>query len=204
MRPESRGLSVGWGEIYSSALKGHIVTMSNESAVTSSTLADLHRRLIEHMLADPTATIDEMASAMSVYPSSVAQIVNSDLFQARIHELRKEGTDVAIATIKERLAALANYGLEKLSQRICLETDPEKIARIVDMALRNMKGGATGALGTPQTLQANFFVASPDQLSTARNIMENVRSLLPPIPTTDDSSQLLEGEAYDIEHSSMY
>lgn len=102
-----------------------------------------HDAMIDLMIADPTIRQNDLAAIFDRTPSWISLVVNSDAFQARLEERRKELVDPALtASIKERLSAIADTCLQKVLERVS-----QPVQLVSDDYLLQTAKFATAALG---------------------------------------------------------
>lgn len=78
-----------------------------------------HDAMIDLLIAEPTVSQRKLAEIFDRTETWVSLVVNSDAFQARLAERRAELVDPAImASIQERLQAVASASLEKLHEKL--------------------------------------------------------------------------------------
>jgi hypothetical protein len=76
-----------------------------------------HDACIDMILAQPEVSQNELAERFGFSPSWVSIVVNSDAFQARLGERRKELVDPVIAmALEERMRGLASRSIEVLME----------------------------------------------------------------------------------------
>ena len=101
-----------------------------------------HDAMIDAMLSNPSISGGELARNFGYTESWISTIRNSDAFQARYAERRKDLVDpVIIASIDERLRAVADKSLERVLDKLTSVIPPSD-----DFLLQSAKL-ATGALG---------------------------------------------------------
>lgn len=101
-----------------------------------------HDAMIDLIVAEPTVRQNDLAVIFDRTPAWISQVINSDAFQARLEERKAELIDpVIMATIKDRLSAVANASLEKILERVVSPVTPTD-----DFLLESAKL-ATKALG---------------------------------------------------------
>lgn len=80
-----------------------------------------HTAMIDLLIGQPGITQNEVASYFGYSVGWVSTIINSDAFQAALHERRAELTDPhLIKTINERLNAVAQLSLDKLLAKVSM------------------------------------------------------------------------------------
>lgn len=84
-----------------------------------------HDAMIDLIVAEPTVTQKKLAEIFGRTEGWISLVVNSDAFQARLAERRAELVDPEIvASIQERLQAVASASLAKLHERL---SDPARV-----------------------------------------------------------------------------
>lgn len=129
-----------------------------------------HDAMIDCIIADPTIQQKKLAEVFGRTEGWVSLVVNSDAFQARLAERKSELVDPAIvASIQDRLQALASTSLTKLHERL---SNPAAV--LTDDFLFRSAELATKALGygarTPTQGQTNVavIVQVPDKAPSAQ------------------------------------
>jgi len=78
-----------------------------------------HDAMIDLMIAEPTVKQNTLAAIFDRSPTWISQIINSDVFRARLAERKGEIVDpVLTATIQERLAAVAGESLNRILEKL--------------------------------------------------------------------------------------
>ncbi len=107
-----------------------------------------HEAMIDAIIADPSVPQYRLAEIFDRTPNWISIVINSDAFQARLGERRRELIDpVLLASIDDRLNVIAKASLDHIMTRL---TRPEAgtlasedfLMRSADMALKALNYGA--------------------------------------------------------------
>lgn len=103
-----------------------------------------HDAMIDMMIAEPSVSQNKLADVFGYSVGWVSLMINSDAFQSRLAERKKELVDpVLIASIQDRLKAIADLSLGRLMKRLESPLDSQTSD---DFLLKSAKL-ATDALG---------------------------------------------------------
>lgn len=119
-------------------------------------LSHHHLALMDFMLAHPTLPMWSVAAEFRRTQAWVSTVVNSDLFQAHLHERRRVMEDSQREAIKDRLYRAATNGMDKLIG--ALEDDETSVAEkraITRMALDAQGFMQSGRSATAQVIVNN-------------------------------------------------
>jgi hypothetical protein len=160
---------------------------------TISELKEWHAQVLDFVILNPRATYEDIARKFNCGAVTVASIVRSDIFQARLAERRAVTEDAINDQVVARLRTLTHTSLDVLNDRIEKNGDVIPIADIretAEMALRSLGYATQGRVGnTPpsQAPQVQVVVVGRDDLAEARALMRKrvgVRDELPALPAT--------------------
>ena len=132
-------------------------------------LSHRHDQILQHMIANPTEKLGDVAARFEVSQSWLSVIVHSDTFQ---EELRKKHAEVfhpAQLSIQERLTGMAHLALDKLGEEIDNgKVAPGLLLETADSVLDRLGYGTKPAGGGNS--QTNVFYGSlpPGVLQDAR------------------------------------
>ena len=141
------------------------------------TMSPMHVRMLEFLIANPEASMEQLAAFFGRTPAWVSLVVHSDCFQAALKERQDEIFGDVRFTVRDRILALAHRSLERLAEKMEIE---QETARITDAAELALKALGFGAAPAPRGGTVNNYVfgqVSRGQLMAARQLME--RRLLP-------------------------
>lgn len=166
--------------------------MSNPQPVKR--LNDVHMQILDYILANPGCTYQQISAHTGGYSIGwISQIVNSDAFQALLAERQVDAWGEVKMTIKDRVTGLAHESLRRLTEKVAVEQDTDKVANAADLALKALgftgKGSAP-AVGPAAIGQQNnlTIVGAVDRqtLDAARQLMhkpaESAKDLPPALP----------------------
>lgn len=132
-----------------------------------------HAALIDYLLANPRATLKEMADAFGWRSAqSVSIIINSDSFQAALARRQSQICDpILTQSIEDRIKGLASKSAELLAEK--LEQAPsEKL--ILEVFKESTRAGSYG-VKAPVAIQQSFVVALPGPASNSQEWIERFR-----------------------------
>lgn len=81
-------------------------------------LSNKHNAILEHMIANPTMKLGEVAAIFEVTPAWLSVIVHSDAFQEELRKKRGEVFIPAMLTLQEKLTGMAHLTLDKLGEAL--------------------------------------------------------------------------------------
>jgi len=149
-------------------------------------LSTRHEAIMLWLLENPDQPMRACAQQFNVTPSWLSQLIHSDLFRERLaakfHALYEAGP----LTTHQRLSALADQAIERVSEHMDTSPDPFYATIVADMALRRLGYGAR-PIGTQINIQQNNALASPEAIERANLVMVQVRQAVPGIAPTDDT-----------------
>lgn len=132
-----------------------------------------HEELLEFILAHPRASLQEASLFFNVSISWISIVKNTDAFRELWAKRRGEHFSRVSATVSERVTALAEITVDKLTQKVELDPDVSiaQLKEVGDLALKALGFGVSRAnnlnINTgPQ--QNNTFLIDKDTLAQAR------------------------------------
>jgi hypothetical protein len=130
-----------------------------------------HEELLEFILANPRASLADASLYFNVSQSWISIVTNSDAFKELMAQRRETHFSRVSASVVERVTALADITIEKMTQRV--ENDPEisigSLKDIGDLALKSLGFGAKpGSTVNVNNNQQNVFI-DKETLERARN-----------------------------------
>lgn len=117
-------------------------------------LSHHHLAIMDFMLANPTVPQWALAKQFNRTQAWVSTVVNSDLFQAHLHERRKLIEDAQRENINSRLFSLSEKGLSHLSDAM----DDEGTSVAEKRAITRMSLEAQGVFNNSRTAAAHIVV----------------------------------------------
>ena len=107
-----------------------------------------HDAMIDHLVADPSISQNELAAIFGYSASWISIIVNTDMFQAKLAARRDEMVNPLVAaTLKNRFEAVAQRSLEVLQEKLAQPAD--KVPDLLAIRAAEMGAKALG-MGNPQ------------------------------------------------------
>lgn len=154
-------------------------------------LSPLHEQIALSLIQNPGITNSELSRQFGRSEVWISIVRNSDCFRLRMNELFESAEDVVIADIPTKLRVVADMALDRVAENLVAErASPSFALNTLREALdalgykQRTPAGAIPAAGTIAQ-QNNFFVASREQLETARSRLQlaheapSERQLLP-------------------------
>jgi len=140
-----------------------------------------HEAIAQYMLANPTATQNEVAVAFNLTVSWLSIIVNSQAFQEYVAKLNEEILQSQVIPLRDKLLGVSHLAVEKLGKAVADSQDPSFLLAAADKTLHRLgyapkSGGETVTPGQ-LNVQQNIFVADKGSLEEARALMHNVAVL---------------------------
>jgi len=145
------------------------IPQNGPNKVQVKNVSNRHEAIIAFLVAEPEMKQSDVARHFKVTPSWLSTLIHSDAFKARLAERQDEFFSAALVPIKDKLETLASTGLDKLQEKLEIETNTGEIREIVKLALDRAGYG----LGIPLTpglamQQNNFYAVDPDLLTAAK------------------------------------
>lgn len=163
-------------------------------------LSTSHEMLMNWLVLNPEKSQRECADHFGYTQAWVSQIVHSDIFQ---HALKEKQLAIGLRvadSIPARLRKAADIALDKLTDHLEKNEDPEFILDATDRILHRMgyaPASARNPAGSPSGnhIQQNVFISAGD-LSAARELMQlSAETSLP----KEELERVATGHTYDAE-----
>ena len=135
------------------------------------------------MMLNPTATLTMIARELGYTLGWLSQIVACDLFQERLSQVRQQEMEVGVLSLREKTAAVAYQGLERLSTKLDTEESTQILGDVTNKLLNNL---GRGEQTQPQQVNNTLIVATKEGMEEARGLMKQVKALTQPLLPTDD------------------
>lgn len=149
-----------------------------------------HEAILEYLIANPTASMGEVAAAFEVSQPWLSVIVNSDAFLALREERKDELFGTAIVQpLSAKLAALANDAVDRLHSKLRTENDVGTLTTTADKVLSRLGFNAPKPAGGSNTYnyvtQNNVSLAGPSP-----GVVENAKKMIGRLQADDDLKEL--------------
>ncbi len=136
-------------------------------------LSNRHEAILQHLIANPTQKLGEVAAAFSVTPCWLSTIIHSHAFQEQLALRQDQMYDTAVVQpLGEKLHAAAHMALDEYMERMP-KMSPGELANSTDKLLGRLGYGTGGARAGGTTLVQNNTVINNhvprDVLEEARN-----------------------------------
>ena len=155
-------------------------------------LSHRHEEILMWLMLNPNKSQGECARELGYTDAWVSQIINSDIFQARLAELREQDFELNVLSLREKLSAAADLAIDKMMERLEVETDIDKIRNVGDTALKRLGYGtpanpAQVAIGG-RIINNTLIVdgASKAALEQSRQVLDYVKRNTAPLAAEDD------------------
>lgn len=147
-------------------------------------LSPTHVQIMDWILANPHRSLGECAVTFGYSQAWLSQIIHSDCFQAMLAEKQVELFGEVRLTVKDRIIGLAHESLRRLTEKVAVESDTDKVINAADLSLRALGFGAKAApaaVGAGGMQQNNYIIGTVDRetLDRARALMSKPVQELP-------------------------
>jgi hypothetical protein len=123
-----------------------------------------HDAMIDMLIANPGIAQGALAKHFGFTQAWVSRIINSDAFQARLAERKKEIVDPSLVmSVDERLATLADRSLSILHEKLEMTQSPELAFKAAKLTIEAL---GYGARSQNVNLQQNFIVPMPSKAAS--------------------------------------
>ncbi len=145
------------------------------------------------MMLNPTATLTMLAQQLGYTIGWLSQIINCDLFQERLFQIRQQEMEVGVLSLREKTAAVAYQGLERLSTKLDTEESTSILGDVTNKLLNNLGRGQEAP--SPVNTNNTLIIATKEGMEEARGLMKQVKAMTQPIRPTDDlgRGELIDG-----------
>lgn len=169
-------------------------------------LSTTHEMLMNWLVLNPEKSLRECADHFGYSQSWLSQIIHSDIFQ---HALKEKQLAIGLRvadSIPARLRKAADIALDKLTDHLEKNEDPEFLLDATDKILHRMgyaPASSRNPAGPPSGLggngvQQNFFISAGD-LTAARELMQASAETALPQLRPKDGLPVSEGRTFDAE-----
>lgn len=149
-------------------------------------LSTTHEMLMNWLVLNPEKSLRECSDHFGYSQSWLSQIIHSDIFQ---HALKEKQLAIGLRvadSIPARLRKAADIALDKLTDHLEKNEDPEFLLDATDKILHRMgyaPASARNPAGPPSGnhIQQNVFISAGD-LSAARELMQLSAESVMPLP----------------------
>lgn len=120
-------------------------------------LSHRHEAVLRWIFANPERKLRECAEELGYTQAWVSCIVHSDVFQARLSELRGQFDDGALLSLNEKVSGIAHLAADKLLDQMEHMEDPVFLRDTMDKTLSKL------GYGTPKKGDTNVFMPGSQQ-----------------------------------------
>lgn len=125
---------------------------------------NIHDAIIDTMIAAPTLSQGELAKQFGYTQGWMSIILNSDSFRDALKRRREEIIDPKLlATVEDRLTAVANKAMERMLERLDLSSSSISNGELTKMVEVTTKGLGLGPQSRQPVLQQNLYVIPAPQ-----------------------------------------
>lgn len=159
-----------------------------------------HEEILMWLMLNPNKPQGCCALELNYTQGWVSQIVNSDMFQLRLAELRSDDFQVSVLSIREKMNAAASLGLDRMIEKLEVEPDLERIRGVTDTALKRLGYGQRtnevpkGNVSLVQNNTFNMGEADKKSLEQARNLLLLKTKQTEPLTNEDDQERDQSGQ----------
>lgn len=146
-----------------------------------------HEDIMNVLIANPFATLAEIAAITGYSVPWLSQLINSDIFRAQFNEKRGEVFVAIMQDVPAKLNALAHRSIDRLAEKLEVASDPDFILDAFDKVMHR-NGYAPSSQRQPGALQVqqnNFFVSPADLQAARQRMLNHATASAPPAPTLD-------------------
>ena len=130
-----------------------------------------HDQIMDWLIANPLLPLSACAAEFGITQSWLSCIIHSDLFQAKLAERQEEVFGEVALSVKDRITTLAHESLRRMTDKVMVENDLEKLTNASEVALKALGFGQPKP-GAGVGPQVTVNVVSRDILAEARRRME--------------------------------
>ena len=131
---------------------------TKDGRANSTRIQMTYASILDYMVANPSATIREVAAHFNYSPQGISIITNSDSFKAAYHIRKEEILDpVLMASVEERLQGIAHQSAERVAETLATSTNGDYALKALDTVSRALGYG----VAKPVSIENNFVVALP-------------------------------------------
>lgn len=141
-------------------------------------LSHTHVAIMDYMLANPSISIAQIAAHFGYTQGWVSFLINSDIFRAAIAEKQDIIFHETVLPLHKKMENVAHLALDRLAQRIPLETEIGPLTKVADGVLSRLgfssdRGGVNVNVNAPGGMV---------QVNTTRSEIEAARALIGKAP----------------------
>jgi hypothetical protein len=130
-----------------------------------------HEQLANWLLLNPDKNLKECAAHFNYAIGTVRYIVNTDAFKALLESKQKDVFLAVTQSVPQKLAALADIAIEKVTDHLVASEDPGFALDVFDKTLHRLGYAPQKSSGGPAPQVNATFVVSAADLSSARGLI---------------------------------
>lgn len=134
-----------------------------------------YESLADYMIANPTASQNDIASYFQRNPATISTVINTDAFKAYFRQRRAQHAETLDTAVRAKLFKLADSSLDHMLAALEKKRDSvplETLQRTSDMALKNLGYGA----GAPSGVTVNVDQKGPQTVNVAVSLDDLTRA----------------------------
>lgn len=141
-------------------------------------IAPWHERLVDYMLLNPHAKMDDLAKEFKVTPQWVSGLLRTDAFKAYYHKRMETHQQAITDAVINRTASVANKALDKVAEKLEEKNLPlSELRSTAEMAIRALGYGAPrGGQALGVQVNVNQHGAALPVMSVPTNVVEDARN----------------------------
>lgn len=147
-------------------------------------LSHTHLSFMDWILENPEKGLKEMSAYYGYTMSWLSRVINSDIFQAKLAERRKDIELRICDDIPTRLRGLGQAVIEKMEEQLQNSQDPRFIRESFDSIMHRIGYAPSGkvALSATGPVQINQFVVSREELQAMQGRILHAGAGTPELP----------------------
>ena len=159
-----------------------------------------HEAIINWLVLNPEKQLRDCAAYFGYTQAWLSTIIHSDIFQAKLRARQDEVFGEIVEGIPEKLRALADVSIEKLTQQVEQFDSPRLAMDACSLALKSLGYGAPAPRGpVVQNVQNNFQVSAEDLANIRQKMLAqslgntpnaDVINQVEVLPATDSAAKI--------------
>lgn len=155
-----------------------------------------HEQIANWLLLNPDKNLKECSAHFNYAIGTVRYIVNTDAFKALLESKQKDVFLAVTQSVPQKLAALADIAIEKVTDHLVASEDPGFALDVFDKTLHRLGYAPQKGVSGPATQVNTTLVVSAADLSSTRGLIidsssqSEVGSSLPAAPVCPEAEAL--------------
>lgn len=155
-----------------------------------------HVDILNYLIANPLVRLGDVARHFEMTQGWLSQVIHSDAFQRMMSEKQDAVFHTSVLPLKEKMTAIAHKALDKLDDKMEIETDTAEIRQVAETVLDRIGFNTKTAPVVHNTLN-QFISVERERLAKARSLigtrqpvlLEHSNALQAPAPHLVGGSQ---------------